>query len=108
MWSSDYGGAVSLRKSEARDAITGSSWGDGAGNKWRGVTRSSSYGCGAELGIGAAGWCGDQAMTGLLGWKRVRLRGWSGTKCGTVMRLSSCGCAVGAERSAAAVDMELG
>jgi hypothetical protein len=50
----------------------------------------------------------DQAMTGLLGWKRVRLRGWSGTKCGTVMWLSSCGCAVGAERSAAAVEMELG
>jgi hypothetical protein len=57
MWSSDYGGAVSLRKSEARDAITSSSWGDGSGNKWRGVTRSSRYGCKAELGVGAAGWC---------------------------------------------------
>jgi hypothetical protein len=83
----------------------------------RGVTRSASYGCAAELGIGAAGWCGDQAMTGLLVWNQVRQRdavielrrrAWSGTKCGSVMQLSSCGCAGGVERSAAAVEMELG
>ena len=78
---------------------------------------SSSYGCAAELGIGAAGWCGDQAMTGLLVWNQVRQRdavielrrrARSGSECGGVMRLSRCGCAVGVERSAAAVATELG
>jgi hypothetical protein len=71
----------------------------------------------ADLQISGAPRRGHLAIAVQLGWKEVKprdvvtntlRRGWSGTKCGGVMRLSRCGCAVGVERSAAAVATELG